>query len=50
MWWQQHVSEFVTFFLVMNPFSTLPVFLSLVATLEPAGQRKIAVYAVFIAF
>ncbi|MBV9394713.1 MAG: MarC family protein [Methylobacteriaceae bacterium] len=50
MWWQQHVSEFVTFFLVMNPFSTLPVFLSLVATLEPAGQRKIAVYAVFVAF
>jgi multiple antibiotic resistance protein len=50
MWWQQHVSEFVTFFLVMNPFSTLPVFLSLVAGLDPAGQRKIALYAVFIAF
>lgn len=50
MWWQQHVSEFVTFFLVMNPFSTLPVFLSLVAALEPAGQRKIALYAVLIAF
>jgi multiple antibiotic resistance protein len=50
MWWQQHVSEFVTFFLVMNPFSTLPVFLSLVSTLEPRAQRKIALYAVLIAF
>jgi multiple antibiotic resistance protein len=50
MWWQQHVSEFVTFFLVMNPFSTLPVFLALVATLEAPGQRKVALYAVLIAF
>jgi multiple antibiotic resistance protein len=50
MWWQQHVSEFVTFFLVMNPFSTLPVFVSLAATLEPPAQRKIALYAVLIAF
>jgi multiple antibiotic resistance protein len=50
MWWQQHVSEFVTFFLVMNPFSTLPVFLSLVSTLEPPAQRKVALYAVLIAF
>jgi multiple antibiotic resistance protein len=50
MWWQQHVSEFVTFFLVMNPFSTLPVFLSLAAPLDPPAQRKIALYAVLIAF
>jgi multiple antibiotic resistance protein len=50
MWWQQHLSEFVTFFLVLNPFSTLPVFLSLVSPLEPPAQRKIALYAVLIAF
>ncbi|MBV8849130.1 MAG: MarC family protein [Methylobacteriaceae bacterium] len=50
MWWQAHLSEFVTFFLVMNPVSTLPVFLSLVSPLEAATQRRIALYAVLIAF
>ena len=27
MWWQRHLSEFVTFFLVVNPFGVLAFFL-----------------------
>jgi multiple antibiotic resistance protein len=50
MWWQAHVSEFVTFFLVMNPLSTLPVFLAIVSPLEAAAKRRIALYAVLVAF
>ena len=29
MWWQAHLSEFVTLFLVINPFAALPVFMAL---------------------
>jgi multiple antibiotic resistance protein len=50
MWWQQHVDEFVTFFLVLNPFSALPVFLLMASRLDPPAQREIAVYAVLVAF
>ncbi len=32
MWWQQKLSEFVTLFLVINPFGLLPVFLSIAGT------------------
>ena len=50
MWWQQHFNEFVTFLLVINPIAALPVFLSVAASREPAAQRRIALYAVLIAF
>lgn len=50
MWWQQHLSEFVTLFLVINPFAVLPVFLAIAAKREPAIQRKIAVNATLVAF
>src|SRR3954447_20420138 len=49
-WWQQHVDEFVTFFLVLNPFSALPVFLLMGSRLDPPAQREIAFFAVLIAF
>ena len=50
MWWQRHLSEFVTLFLVINPFGVLPVFVALTATLASAAQRKLALHAVLIAF
>ena len=50
MWWQNHLSEFVTLFLVINPFEVLPIFIALAGTLEPALQRKVAVKAVLVAF
>jgi multiple antibiotic resistance protein len=48
MWWQQKLSEFVTLFLVINPFGVLPVFLSVAGTLDPPTQRKLALSAVLI--
>jgi multiple antibiotic resistance protein len=50
MWWQDHVSEFVTLFLVINPFAVVPVFIALAGPLEASLQRKIAVRAVLVAF
>ncbi len=48
MWWQQKLSEFVTLFLVVNPFGVLPVFLAIAGTLDPPAQRKLALHAVLI--
>ncbi len=48
MWWQQKLSEFVTLFLVINPFGVLPVFLSVAGPLDPPTQRKLALSAVLI--
>ncbi len=50
MWWQDHVSEFVTLFLVVNPLGVLPVFLAMAGPLPPKVQRKIATRAVIVAF
>jgi multiple antibiotic resistance protein len=50
MWWQNHLSEFVTLLLVINPFEVLPIFIALAGALEPALQRKIAFKAVVVAF
>lgn len=50
MWWQDHFSEFVTLFLVINPFSSLPIFMALTGTLERPRQRAMAVTAVLAAF
>ncbi len=50
MWWQGHVSEFVTLFLVINPFGVLPVFLSLAGKLHLRAQRRLALDAVLISF
>ncbi len=50
MWWQRHLSEFVTFFLVVNPFGVLPFFLAVTAELPATSQRKLALNAVLIAF
>jgi multiple antibiotic resistance protein len=50
MWWQRHLSEFVTLFLVVCPFAALPVFLVVTAAFEPKIQRKVALAAVVISF
>ena len=50
MWWQRHLSEFVTLFFVVNPFGVLPVFISLVSKLEPSVQRTVATRACIVAF
>ena len=50
MWWQQRFSEFVTLFLVVNPFGPLPTFLTMAARLEPPAQRQLALGAAVISF
>jgi len=50
MWWQKHLSEFVTLLLVINPFGVLPSFLVLASSLDGASQRRLAFHAVLIAF
>jgi multiple antibiotic resistance protein len=50
MWWQQKLSEFVTLFLVINPFGVLPVFLAVTGTHTASAQRKLALQAVVISF
>jgi multiple antibiotic resistance protein len=50
MWWQQRFSEFVTLFLVVNPFGPLPTFLTMAARLDPPAQRKLALGAAVISF
>lgn len=50
MWWQLHFNEFITFLLVINPVAALPVFMAIAASVDPRAQRRIAFYAVLIAF
>jgi multiple antibiotic resistance protein len=48
--WEERLSEFVTLFLVINPFEVLPSFLAVVGTLPTRTQRKIALEAAIVAF
>jgi multiple antibiotic resistance protein len=50
MWISEHLSEFVTLFLVINPFGVLPVFIATAGGFEPKVQRRIALNAVLVAF
>jgi multiple antibiotic resistance protein len=50
MWWQDHFSEFVTLFLVVNPFEVLPSFLALAGRFDSRLQRTLAFKAVLAAF
>lgn len=47
MWWQNHLSEFVTLFLVLNPFASLPIFMAATSSFDQGRQRQIALTAVF---
>ena len=46
---QRLFNEFVTLFVVLDPFSTLPVFLTLTRSLDAAQARRLALRAVVIA-
>ena len=46
---QRLFNEFVTLFVVLDPFSTLPIFLALTGGLDAAQARRLAVRAVLIA-
>jgi multiple antibiotic resistance protein len=48
--WQERLSEFVTLFLVINPFELLLAFVATAGALPPAAQRKLALQAVVVAF
>ena len=50
MWWQDHFTEFVTLFLVINPFEVLPSFVALAGSLPAKAQRALALKAVLAAF
>src|SRR5262245_1046930 len=47
MWWQNHLSEFITLFLVINPFASLPIFMAVTSSFDQDKQRQIALTAVF---
>lgn len=48
--WEERLSEFVTLFLVINPFEVLPSFLAVAGGLAVQSQREIALKAVAVAF
>lgn len=48
--WSERLQEFVTFWVVIDPIGTLPVFLAVTAGLDAAGRRKAALLSVAIAF
>jgi multiple antibiotic resistance protein len=50
MWWQQRLGEFVTLFLVVNPFAALPTFLAIAAPLDRRAQHRLALGAAVISF
>lgn len=50
MWWQQRLGEFVTLFLVVNPFAALPTFLAIAEPLDRRAQRRLALGAAVISF
>src|SRR6185437_7159052 len=49
MWWQDHLSEFVTLLLVINPFGSLPIFMALTASLNGPERRQVALTATLVA-
>jgi multiple antibiotic resistance protein len=48
--WHERLSEFVTLFVVVNPFGVLPAFLAATGGLPAATQRRIALTAVLVSF
>ena len=48
--WEERISEFVTLFIVINPFGVLPAFLAMSGGLAITTQRKVATTAVLVSF
>jgi len=47
--WTERFGEFVTLFLVIDPFSVIPAYIALVQSYKPAMQHKIALKSVIVA-
>jgi multiple antibiotic resistance protein len=48
--WEERLSEFVTLFIVINPFGVLPAFLATTGGVAGHAQRRIAATAVLVSF
>jgi multiple antibiotic resistance protein len=48
--WQERLSEFVTLFIVVNPISALPMFLSVTQGFDASTRRHVALIAVLVSF
>ncbi|TMI99987.1 MAG: MarC family protein [Alphaproteobacteria bacterium] len=48
--WQERLSEFVTLFIVVNPFSALPMFLAVTQGFDAPTRRRVALIAVLVSF
>ena len=48
--WQERLNEFVTLFVVINPFGVLPAFMASTGGLTRPVQRRIATLAVLVSF
>jgi multiple antibiotic resistance protein len=48
--WQERLTEFVTFWVIIDPLGSLSVFLAVTAGLDPQMRRKIAFLSVGVAF
>ena len=48
--WEERLSEFITLFIVINPFGVLPAFLAMTAGVPSDTQRKLASMAVLVSF
>ena len=48
--WQERLSEFVTLFIVVNPFSALPMFLGVTHGFDASTRRRVALTAVLVSF
>ncbi|MDQ0512799.1 MarC family protein [Ancylobacter amanitiformis] len=48
--WSEHIQEFVTLWVVVDPLGTLPVFLAVTAALSAPDRRKAALLSVMISF
>ena len=48
--WEERLNEFVTLFLVLDPFAAMAVFLAVAGKLDPGTQRKVALGAVAVSF
>ncbi|MCS0501006.1 MarC family protein [Ancylobacter mangrovi] len=46
----EHLQEFVTLWVVIDPLGTLPVFIAVTATLDAANQRKAAFISIIVSF
>ena len=47
---QEHITDFVTLFVVIDPIGSLSIYLAATATMKPVPRRRVAVFSVLAAF